>query len=117
MRCLKRAVSAEIFRFDSSNNVLGSNIGSANTDGTTGSNSLLSVSFPGTSYVTLGNTGLADDYAFEDLAFTPQVAAIPEPRSWPLLLTFMAALGALKLKPDWPPWDDRLEQYRPWVLH
>jgi hypothetical protein len=72
MRCLKRAVSAEIFRFDSSNNVLGSNIGSANTDGTTGSNSLLSVSFPGTSYVTLGNTGLADEYAFDDLAFTPQ---------------------------------------------
>jgi hypothetical protein len=77
--------------YDSGNNVLGSTTGTANTDGTTGFNSLLSVSFPNTSSVTLGNTGLADEYVFDDLSFTQQ-SAIPEPASWPLL-----ALGTLFL--------------------
>jgi hypothetical protein len=77
--------------YDSGNNVLGSKIGTANTDGTTGFNSLLSVSFPNTSYVTLGNTGLADEYVFDDLSFTSQLA-IPEPASLPLL-----ALGCIFL--------------------
>jgi hypothetical protein len=35
--------------------------------------------------VTLGNTGLADEYAFDDLSFTPQ-STVPEPASWPLLV-------------------------------
>jgi hypothetical protein len=86
--------------YDSGNNLLGSSTGAANTDGIDppASNSLLSVSFSNISYVTLGNTGLADEYAFDDLAFTPQQAsAAPEPGSW-VLLSSLAVPVMLKLR-------------------
>jgi len=74
-------------------------IGCANTDGTTGSDSLLSVSADDIAYVTLGNTGLADEFAFDDLSFSPQQAStVPEPRAWPVLLFMMAGLGLWKLR-------------------
>jgi len=69
--------------YDSSNNIIGSNTGLANTDGFTGSDSLLSVTAPDISYVTLGNIGLAFEYTFDDLSFTP----IPEPLSLPFSAT------------------------------
>jgi hypothetical protein len=80
--------------FDSGNNALvPPSIGSANTDGTTGTNSSLSVSAPNIAYVTLGNTGLADEYAFDDLSFTPQAQGVPEPSE--------AALTGLGLVAVW----------------
>jgi hypothetical protein len=86
--------------YDSANHILDSAQGSANTDGTTGSNSLLSVSSPDIAYVTLGNTGLADEYAFDNLTFAPQQqSAVPEPGSGLLLLSGIGILVALR--PRW----------------
>jgi hypothetical protein len=83
--------------YDGSNNLLESITGSANTDGVTGSDSLLSLNFANISYVTLGNTGLADGFTFDDLSFTPQQASpVPEPASWLLLMAGLALLPVVK---------------------
>jgi hypothetical protein len=79
--------------FDSGNNVLTSSTGLANTDGSTGSNTLLSVTHANIKYVTIGNVGLADEYTFDDLSFS--AVATPEPSAAVLFL--LGCLSAVAL--------------------
>ena len=66
--------------FDGSNNNLGSNVGAANTDGTTGSSDFLAITAPDIAYVTL--VGPPGGYVFDDVTFTPQgTSSTPEPSS------------------------------------
>lgn len=66
--------------FDNTDTSIGSVIGAANTDGTTGSSDFLSFSGANIESVTL--TGIPGDYVFDDLTFSQAtVTAVPEPSS------------------------------------
>jgi hypothetical protein len=85
----------ELTAYDGLGDQLAQSTGLANTDGIDdGFDSPIAVSTPGIAYVTLGNVGLMDEYTFDDLSFTPQAAATPEPGSSPLLLTCLVGFGA-----------------------
>ncbi|HEX3745808.1 MAG TPA: RHS repeat-associated core domain-containing protein [Bryobacteraceae bacterium] len=69
--------------FDGSNNLLGTVEGDPNTDGTTGTDTLLSFAGSGISSVTLTSSpGL---FTLDDLSYEPGVSAVPEPSAFVLL--------------------------------
>ena len=85
--------------YDSGNNLRGETIGSANTDGTTGTSDFLSVTAANINSITL--TGPPGGYVFDDLTFTPQGSSpVPEPSTGFLLgsaaLVWLFVRGARK---------------------
>ena len=79
--------------FDAENNSIGSIVGAANTDGTTGVSDPLSISVTGIASVEISSS--AGQYVLDDLQFTGPAASVPEPSSGLLLLTMGAILFAV----------------------
>lgn len=78
--------------------LIGSQLGAANTDGTTGTSDFLSISAADISSVTL--TGIPGDFVFDDLTFTPAgTSAVPEPSTFVLLLSLLLPGFALARRP------------------
>jgi hypothetical protein len=75
----------ELDAFDGSNNLLGTVIGLANTDGTTGTSSF--IVFAGTGIQSIDLTGSAGQYVLDDLATGADVG-VPEPSTWPCVFGF-----------------------------
>jgi len=79
--------------FDFGSGTLGSIVGAANTDGTTGTSSLLSIAGSGIASVTISSS--AGQYVFDDLQFSTDAgsAPVPEPSSLVLSITMLAVCG------------------------
>ena len=74
--------------FDSGSGSLGSVVGDANTDGTTGTSSQLEIDVSGIASVTISSS--AGQYVFDDLQFSTEASAVPEPSSIVLDVTVLA---------------------------
>jgi hypothetical protein len=78
--------------YDSGNNLLSSVVAPANTDGTTGNSDFVSLTVPNIASVTL--MGPAGGYIFDDVTFSENANATPEPASIVLLLSLATLLLA-----------------------
>ncbi len=82
--------------YDGSGDVLGSVDGDANTDGSTGTSSLLE--FEGAGIASVAISSEAGQYVIDDLAVSTEVSSMPEPGTGVLLATAFTMLGALETK-------------------
>jgi hypothetical protein len=84
-------ITLTAFDFGSGN--LGSIVGAANTDGTTGTSSLLSITGSGIASVTISSS--AGQYVFDDLEFGTDAGMppVPEPSTLVLSITMLTVCG------------------------
>jgi hypothetical protein len=83
---------------DAGNAVLGSMVGAANTDGSSGTSNALFLTLAGIRQITI--SGIAQNFIFDDLTFTPaSTSIVPEPATVFLLAIGLCA-AALRKKPS-----------------